>query len=398
MNTNTNTNRSKFSPTNSHKSNYSEMMHSIKLNNYQTKSKQENKLESVINTKIKSDKHDDWTKELNFSISSSNNVVNLIITDLEDPLFYYKSSINESEFQQLKSQQNLLIDFQQFPFKIIEMFELCKESVNIEYSNNMSILKGSSNFNCVIEEKSTSIGEADLLIQETTQFRNLTHLKLSIKIPSDTHLKKHLSTLCKEFKTKYELCLERNKILDDKLESSSNKLISIQEEIKSLEASRNLDINTLKLENDKRILELKSEHDGEISELKKTFESILEERTNKMKSEYEILKKEKEMLEAKFSNLNEENNELTCQFKKISINNESNYKEASSLAEENKALKLENKELFYEKHLNEKNILELNIKLSAVQNQLKDKEETILINTKMIEDLRVIRVSFNNLV
>lgn len=394
MNIHSNNNRSKFSPTNSHKSDYSEMMQSLKLNNYQNKSKQENKLETIINTKIKSDKHDDWSKELSYSITLSNNVVSLVITDNDDPLFYYKSSINESEFQQIKSQQNLLIDFQQFPFKITEMFELCKENVNMEYSNNISILKGTSNFCCVIEEKSSSSGEADLMIQETTQFRNLTHLKLNIKIPSDNHLKKHLSTLSKDFKSKYELSSERIKILEEKLESATNKILSVQDEVKSLEASRNLDISTLKLESDKKMLEIKSEYDKEISDLKKAFDNILEEKTNKLLYEYDCLKKEKDQIEAKYSHLSEENNDLICQFKKISINNDNNYKEVNSLVEENKTLKQENKELFYEKHINEKNILELNIKLNAAQNQLKDKEDTIIMNNKMIEDLRVIRVRF----
>jgi len=43
-------------------------------------------------------------------------------------LFLYTLDISETDFLHLKNEQSILVDFQAFPSKLIEMFDLCLAS------------------------------------------------------------------------------------------------------------------------------------------------------------------------------------------------------------------------------------------------------------------------------
>jgi len=47
------------------------------------------------------------------------------LNDQCDPLFMWTCSLSEEEFFVLKREQNLLIDFARFPYKLIEMLQQC---------------------------------------------------------------------------------------------------------------------------------------------------------------------------------------------------------------------------------------------------------------------------------
>ena len=55
------------------------------------------------------------------------------VTNPNDPLFLYTLELSELEYQQLKSEQSLLVDFQNFPDFILKMFFFVKmiKKINI---------------------------------------------------------------------------------------------------------------------------------------------------------------------------------------------------------------------------------------------------------------------------
>ena len=55
-----------------------------------------------IQVRIKSDKHDDWIKELKIQVSTVNGIINICISDNDDPCFLYKVGISESDFHSIK--------------------------------------------------------------------------------------------------------------------------------------------------------------------------------------------------------------------------------------------------------------------------------------------------------
>jgi len=46
----------------------------------------------------------------------------------KNSLFLYTLDISETDFLNLKNDQSILVDFQAFPSKLIEMFDLCLNS------------------------------------------------------------------------------------------------------------------------------------------------------------------------------------------------------------------------------------------------------------------------------
>ena len=115
--------------------------------------------------------------------------VQIQITSPHDPLILYMLDISEVEFHQIKKEQSLLIDFQNFPSFLIQMLELCNEDE-------------SKKFTCILHK--TSLYEALLVVQERTDFRELNHLILRVNQANDTIVKKFLGALSMEFKSKYE--------------------------------------------------------------------------------------------------------------------------------------------------------------------------------------------------
>jgi len=56
------------------------------------------------------------------------------VTNPNDPLFLYSLDLSEIEYQQLKSEQSLLVDFQNFPDFISKMFYFCKNDKDDIYT------------------------------------------------------------------------------------------------------------------------------------------------------------------------------------------------------------------------------------------------------------------------
>ena len=47
------------------------------------------------------------------------------MTDEVDAYFLYSLQVSEDDFHILKSEQNLLVDFHEFPVKVIELLDQC---------------------------------------------------------------------------------------------------------------------------------------------------------------------------------------------------------------------------------------------------------------------------------
>lgn len=47
------------------------------------------------------------------------------MADANDPFFYWQCSLSEEEYYGLKREQNLLVDFNRFAYKLIELLQQC---------------------------------------------------------------------------------------------------------------------------------------------------------------------------------------------------------------------------------------------------------------------------------
>jgi spindle assembly abnormal protein 6 len=55
------------------------------------------------------------------------------LTDEKDPFFLFQLEITAESFHALRAEQNILVDFLQFPLKFIELLEECIKSKGEEH-------------------------------------------------------------------------------------------------------------------------------------------------------------------------------------------------------------------------------------------------------------------------
>ena len=300
------------------------------------------------------------------------------ITNPSDPLFLYTLELSELEYQQLKAEQSLLVDFHNFPDFILKMFYYCKNDKEDIYSCVFNIGgHGDNNF--------SSNTSGILSIEEKTQYRKLNHLILKFQAANDTTLKKYLSDVSKEYKEKYENLLQKFNDLNQNFDNFQKENAALKENFQKLEYEhktsmdnllneKNKEINSIKesnfKENKKQLESLENEKNKTISDLENKIshlKGILDDATkNKTQLEEHKLKLEinQKDLEGKFAISNTELNVYKS--------------EITNLRQENSDLN--------QKCLNsEKQLTELNFKNESILKQLEEKNKS-LENMKQLVD------------
>ena len=300
------------------------------------------------------------------------------ITNPNDPLFLYTLELSELEYQQLKSEQSLLVDFQNFPDFILKMFYFCKNEKDDTFTCVFTI--GGLN-----ENNFSSNTSGILTVEEKTQYRKLNHLILKFQAANDNTLKKYLSDISKEYKDKYENLYIKYNDLNQSYDNFQKEAAILKENyqkseyehktaIDNLLNEKNNEINSIKennfKENKKELETLEAQKNKKINELENKIsqlQGILDDATkNKTQLEEHKLKLEinQKDLEGKFAISNTELNVYKS--------------EITNLRQENSELN--------QKCLNsEKQITELNFKNENILKQLEEKNKS-LENMKQLVD------------
>lgn len=136
------------------------------------------------------------TKELRIEVSSFGTPVAKVevrITDDTDPSLLYILHVSESDFNIIKSQQGLLVDFSNFPVHLVKLLEQCLNSV-----------KG---FLLMLEENGL---ESYLKVVQPIDLKNLCYIALRIARGSDAEIMRHMhnqiTLMKKKLSSKEEEC------------------------------------------------------------------------------------------------------------------------------------------------------------------------------------------------
>ncbi|CAL1531080.1 unnamed protein product [Lymnaea stagnalis] len=232
---------------------------------FKASDREERKVYVQLHMKMQCNKHDS-KKEL---------VVKL--TDDQDLFFLYTLRLAEEDFQSLKMQQGLLVDFVAFPQKFVDLLEMCiKESHKENPKFIIHFVSGGS---------SMLGGDAPctMNIVETNPFRHLNHLSLKFLPGSDADIKAHLASCLKQLK-------ETNNLIQHKFEHTSQELSSKLQSTQELLASKSSELESLKLEWSSRIADITSKHKEDMAlEKEKTvqFQSSLQVRFDRERRELE---------------------------------------------------------------------------------------------------------------
>lgn len=112
------------------------------------------------------------------------------ISDVNDPFFMWQFDLTEEEFYSIRSEQNLLVDFNNFPYKLIELLQKC---LAFPVSEPAAPFFAQLTVN---HQDNTAV----LAFIERTSFRQVTQLSLKFKSVESDVLKKKLADLLRNYR------------------------------------------------------------------------------------------------------------------------------------------------------------------------------------------------------
>ncbi|XP_032302196.1 spindle assembly abnormal protein 6 homolog isoform X2 [Coturnix japonica] len=303
------------------------------------------------------------------------------LTDDADPFFLYNLVISEEDFQSLKSQQGLLVDFSAFPQKFIDLLQQCIQEQNKDIPRFLLQLVSSAS---ALDRTPVSLN-----VVETNPFKHLTHLSLKFLPGNDAEIKKFLASCLK--------CLKEDKTtLEEKLrkteEDFSRKLSYTQQSL--AEKSRELD--KLKNEWASYTAALTSKHTQELTAEKERAlqaQTQYQQQHEQQKKELESLhQRSVQQLQNRLSELEVINKDLTeRRYKGDSTVRELKAKlagvedECQRAKQEVVSLRRENSTLDAECHEKEKLVNQLQTRVAVLEQEIKDKDQ-LVIRTKEVLD------------
>ncbi|KAJ3218845.1 Spindle assembly abnormal protein 6 [Dinochytrium kinnereticum] len=216
-------------------------------------------------------------------------VLEVELTDEADLFFLYQIQIGEDDFQTLRHEQNLLVDFLQFPSKFLELLELCREHGYEDNPKFLAQLSSYSNADTVL-----------FSIVETNSFKHITHISMKLIRGNDSSVKVHLADLIKQHKKNENSSLklrldETTKSLSAQLQDVSHTSSGLSTELEKLKISHAEQASRLELkyskmiaaEKDQSVAEreaLKRKHDEEKFGLQRSYEDKIVRLNEKLES------------------------------------------------------------------------------------------------------------------
>lgn len=277
------------------------------------------------------------------------------ITDEKDAFFLFSLTLGESDFHVLKSEQRLLVDFQTFPEKFVEMLK------DVPCRLYAALVMQSSH-------------DAHLSLVESNQFRELPHLCLKFRKGNDEALKEYMSSKLNDFKASNETLTTRAEQAEEENARLRQRCSDYEENVRRLTGERqalgdnllskhSMELGGLRESHALKLEEIQRKSQEERAEMEKTLRSKVEELSNKLskyETELQTVTQEKYQLETADSR----NRELLA-----SQANELASSEATVLQ-----LRTECKSLENSKYGLEKQITELEWKARSLNERLSDKE------------------------
>eukprot|EP00922_Rhytidocystis_sp_ex-Travisia-forbesii_P016383 GHVS01024382.1.p1 GENE.GHVS01024382.1~~GHVS01024382.1.p1 ORF type:complete len:887 (+),score=174.46 GHVS01024382.1:215-2662(+) len=319
-----------------------------------------------------------------------NQVLRVELTYEADPYFLFSLEVGENEFHVLKSEQRLLVNFQTFPAKFVELLEECVRQHHQEPSHPQRLIAIfiSNGFCGGVGGRLCGGGEAFLNLVESNQFRELTHLSLKFRQGNDEAIKRHLAKQllyfkghCEEVKRRLSGSEESNRSLSDKMDKLNTAVQQTNSEHYCLR-------ETLTAQHQQELAALNDSHAKAISSLRQLSSDQLTkadaqrvEQTSALDDRARCAERRAEQGETAKRALEQSQGEMTRQLHLVT-------KEAADRAQQVERLGEETKSLDAIKFQQEKLLAEMTVKLKGSQDQLADKVALLRNSTCLIEQTK----------
>ncbi|XP_035268529.1 spindle assembly abnormal protein 6 homolog [Anguilla anguilla] len=303
------------------------------------------------------------------------------LTDDSDPYFLYNLAISEEDFQSLKVQQGLLVDFSAFPQKFIDLLNQCISEQDKDYPRFLLQLSSPSS---VLDHSPASLN-----IVETNAFKHLTHLSLKLLHGTDLEIKKYLAVCLSCVK-------EEKRLLEQKLKRTEEDLTRQLSYTQQTLAEKSRELDRLRSEWASHTTALSNQH---CQELTAEREKALEIQT-KLQHQGEQLRREVEsahvqstqQLQSRLAELESSSRELTeHKYKSESAIRDLKAKlagleeEAHRAKQQVQSLRRENGTLDSECHDKDRQLNQLQTRVAVLEQEIKDKDQLVLRTKEVLE-------------
>ncbi|KAM7388806.1 hypothetical protein PAMP_024953 [Pampus punctatissimus] len=302
------------------------------------------------------------------------------LTDDIDPYFLFNLSISEEDFQSLKIQQGLLIDFASFPQKFIDLLNLCYSEQ--ESDNPRFVLH-------LLCQSPALEGPASFSIVETNAFKHLNHLSLRLAQGSDKHVRDYLAACLSSLKAEKQALETQLKKTEDDL---SRQLTYAQQTL----SEKTKELDKLRSEWTSQSSSLSSRHSQELqSEREKAVElqSRLQQQTERLRQELESShKRSSQQLQSRLTELEASCRELTekkykneSTIRDLKIKLVGAEEECQRSKQQVLSLRRENSTLDTEVHEKERLVSQLQMRVAVLEQEIKDKDQLMCRTKEVLE-------------
>ncbi|XP_022625463.1 spindle assembly abnormal protein 6 homolog [Seriola dumerili] len=302
------------------------------------------------------------------------------LTDDLDPYFLFNLSISEEDFQSLKVQQGLLIDFASFPQKFIDLLNLCYSEQKSDFPRFLLHLSCQSP---VLE------GPANFSVVETNAFKHLNHLSLRLAQGSDKDIKDYLAVCLSSLKVeKQALEVKLKKTEDDLSRQLSYAQQTLSEKTKELDKLRSEWTSQTSSLSSRYSQELQSEREKSVE-----LQGRLQLQTEQLRQDLESShKKSSQELHSRLTELEASCRELTeRKYKNESVIRDLKIKlvgaeeECQRSKQQVLSLRRENSTLDTEVHEKERVVSQLQMRVAVLEQEIKDKDQLMRRTKEVLE-------------
>uniref|UniRef100_A0A8C7XEB4 SAS-6 centriolar assembly protein n=1 Tax=Oryzias sinensis TaxID=183150 RepID=A0A8C7XEB4_9TELE len=301
------------------------------------------------------------------------------LTDDADPFFLFNLSISEEDFQSLKVQQGLLVDFASFPQKFIDLLKLCCSEQELESPRFVLHL------NC---QSAALEGPASFSVVETNAFKHLNHLSLRLAQGSDRELKDYLAACLAS--TKEDLSAETRGTCDDVRVFSSGLCVfapqTLSDKTRELDKLRSEWTNQSSCLSSRHAQELQLERE-KAAELQSRFQHEVEQLRQELEKEQRRSSQQLQgrlgELEASCKDLTEKKYKNEAAVRDLKGKLGASEEECQRLKQQVLSLRRENGTLDSELHEKERLVNQLQMRAAVLEQEMKDKD-LLMCRTKEV--------------
>ncbi|XP_067893671.1 spindle assembly abnormal protein 6 homolog isoform X2 [Heterodontus francisci] len=312
------------------------------------------------------------------------------LTDDIDPFFLYNLIITEEDFQSLKHQQGLLIDFSAFPQKFIDLLQQCIQEESKDVPRFLLQLVSSAPL--------FDYTPAYLNVVETNAFKHLNHLSLKLLRGTDVEVKKYLATCLKCMKEEKLLLEQQLKKTEEDFTSQLNYTQkALSEKSNELDRLRNEWTTHTATVNDRYSQELTTERE-KLHQAQTQWQQQFEQQRKELETGH---RRSLQQLQTSLAELEAVNKELTerrykaeCVIQEIKAKLSGLEDECHRAKQEVQSLRRENSMLDAECHEKDKLINQLQTRVAVLEQEIKDKDQLVSRTKEVLEATQEQKLSF----